>query len=71
MASVKTYVIRLFVPAGQDLPSAVLHGVVEEIAAGRSAAFGGGEELLAFLAQDGARPEPDRPRADNPGSEGT
>jgi hypothetical protein len=60
MGGMKTFVIRLFVPAGPGLPSGVLHGVVEEIAAGRSAPFGGGEELLAFLEQRVTEPDADR-----------
>jgi hypothetical protein len=50
MASVKTFVVRLFVPAASNLRPQPLQGVVENVADGRSRAFGSGEDLLAFLA---------------------
>ncbi|MBI4172749.1 MAG: hypothetical protein HY511_08300 [Actinobacteria bacterium] len=58
MTGVKTFVIRLFVPAEQEFRSDALHGVIEEVAGGRSAVFGDGEELLTFLEQAGAGPTP-------------
>lgn len=52
MGGVKTFVVRLFVPA-EPAPSAgdaSFHGLVEEIGSTRSGGFADGEELLAFLA---------------------
>jgi hypothetical protein len=48
---VKTFLVRLFVPADPALPSdgVRLHGVVEEIGNGRRAHFAGDRELVAFL----------------------
>jgi len=49
-AAVKTFVVRIFVPA-QPEPrlTTKLHGLVDEVGTDRSVAFDGGEELLAVL----------------------
>jgi hypothetical protein len=49
---VLTYVVRIWVPAEPDGEEGRLglHGTVEEVGSRRTATFGDGEELLAFLA---------------------
>lgn len=51
----KTFVVRLFVPAGpvSDQRVEALHGLVEEIGSERRAPFAGGRELLGFIAATG------------------
>lgn len=57
----KTFVVRLFVPAQQEAPPGpALHGFVEEVATGRRASFADDRELVAFLG------EPAREQAANP-----
>lgn len=58
MGGVKTFVVRLFVPAenGNDPASDALHGIVEDVANGSSVRFASGRELLAFLAAESERP---------------
>ncbi len=59
MGAVKTFVVRLFVPAenGHDPAGDALHGIVEDVANGSSVRFASGRELLAFLvATEAERP---------------
>ncbi|HUE95449.1 MAG TPA: hypothetical protein VMN39_02265 [Longimicrobiaceae bacterium] len=55
IGGVKTFVVRLFVPAEAEAHVAAgqLRGLVEEIGSDRRARFGKTRELLAFLAQRG------------------
>jgi hypothetical protein len=64
MGAVKTFVVRLFVPADADPEQGELglHGFVEESASGRIAGFRSGSELVRFLATAaGGRQRPARP----------
>lgn len=63
MGGMKTFVVRLFVPAEHEPRPAAMQGFVEDVTSGRRSSFADDRELLAFLGQpdrDQAREQPER-----------